>query len=641
MISYAYENLFKQNSVDKQYIIRIYEGETYKGNITNVNLYSQDLEVTSSLCSEESLIYGTCEAGYIKFKVNAYVGTLKNKRLVLSVTPKTAQTALQIGEYYVQTDKISDDRKSRDIIAYDALYTIINANMDEWYSELNFPMTLADFRDEFFDYFDITQETATLPNDSLVITQTILPDKLSGKTVLNAICSANGCFGKINNLGHFEYVFLDNPDEVTYDNYYQGSLIYEDYTVQQITKLKVFSNNDVEVTIGSGSNQYVIEDNFLFYDKFAADLTPYIQNLYDVISQTPVYRPLRFQSYGDYCIETGDYVTITTPNGTEFSTLVLEKTTRGIQGLVDKIEAEGTEVYTFDLNSTNSEIRRLWNNTLALQNEIENSRTYVYAHRNTANISLDSTTARTIITIPIATVDDTIPVFLATIPLTMSADGTVTFRYFLDGVEINDQDTDTIYLTKGEQFVTLSNSFEMAGNQNKRFTVTAQTGYRQSVDREQTAKILSLKDWIDNQSISVSGNVGTFNYSYVEQPIDTTPPGATINAFDIRAMIFASGLSPEQPWDGTLVLVDEASTFDIVETSIIEAVEFVDISHHSPTGDTLSDNASFWNTVNVTFEDNVSEAVIAVCHADMFELLTEEDEILVTENDEVFYTEGD
>lgn len=640
MISYAYENLFKQNSVDKQYIIRIYEGSTYKGNITNFNLYSQDLEVTSSICSEESLMYGSCESGYIKFRVNAGVGTLKNKRLVLSVTPKTAQTALQIGEFFVETDKISDDRKSREVVAYDALYKVINSNMDEWYSELNFPMTLADFRDEFFDYFDITQETATLPNDSLVITQTILPDKLSGKTVLNAICSANGCFGKINNMGNFEYVFLNDSDEVTYDNYYQGSLVYEDFEVQQISSLRVFSNNDVEVTIGTGSNQYVIEDNFLFYDKLAVDLTPYIQNLYDVISQTPVYRPLRFQSYGDYCIETGDFVTITSPDGTEFSTFVLQKTTGGIQGLVDKIEADGTEVYEFDLNSTNSEIRRLWNNTLALQNEIESARTYVYAHRNTANFNLNSTTARTIITIPIATVDDTIPVFLATIPLTMSADGTVTFRYFLDGVEINVQDTDTIYLTKGEQFVTLSNSFEMAGNQNKRFTVTAQTGYRQSVDREQTAKILSLKDWIDNQSISVSGNVGTFNYDYVEQPIDTTPPGATINAFDIRAMIFASGLSPEQPWDGTIVIAEEASAFDLVEPTFTNAVEIVSFSNPIPTGNNFTESTSAWNLPEIIF-GTAEDSLMMEVHTTTYRRVTEDGSIRKTETGAVRYTEGD
>lgn len=40
------------------------------------------------------------------------------------------------------------------------------------------------------------------------VAETIKPSELSGQTVMEAICSINGCFGHINHDGKFEYVFL-------------------------------------------------------------------------------------------------------------------------------------------------------------------------------------------------------------------------------------------------------------------------------------------------------------------------------------------------------------------------------------------------------------------------------------------------
>ena len=642
MIYYAYESLFKQNSVFKNYAIAVYNGETLERIIRNPDLYSQELEFSTPLCSEASLIYGTCEPSSIKFKVNADVGTLINKKLIVYVQPESAVDMLQMGVFYVYSDKISKDRKSREIEAYDSLYIVINHDMDEWYATIPLPLTLRDFRNAFFEFFNIAQENVNLVNDNMVITRSIVPDKLSGKDVIKAICEANGCFGKVDNTGLFRYIFLNNTDTVSYTTYKQGSLEYEDYLVQPITALKVFSNNDIEIDIGSGTNMYVIEDNFLFYDKLVSDLTPYLENIYNIIRATPAYRPIKFSTYGDPCVEAGDKITVTTPAGDTYVAFVLERKMTGFQALTDSFEAEGTEFYEYDINSTSSQIRRIWNNTLVLQSEVENARCYVYAHKNPAAHTISSVKEETIISITLVAIDNTIPVFVATIPLIMSLDGEVTFRYYLDGLEIDSDDNDTIYLTRGEQFVTISTFFQMMKNTRKTFSVTAQTAYRQSVEREQTAKIISLKDWIDNQSITidVEDETATFDYDYVEHPIDTTPPGAEIGKEKIRAMIFASGLASEQPWDGHIEIVDDAEFWTISDIPFASAADTVSFDRRDPAIVSVSDTAGEWTITNILFA-SATDTVDITTRTDSYRRVLEDGSVRITEENNTRYTEGD
>ena len=645
MINYEYQDLFAQGSVTKEYRIQVYSGETLESVITNTELYSESIELHQPLCTESMLRYGACESAYIKFTVVNTVGTLKGKKLIVKCRPLPDSTApyLPIGEFYVDTDELADDRKSREITAYDKIQTIINTDIAKWYSECGLPLNLKDFRDSFFDYFGIEQEEVELVNDSMVITEVALPETISGLEVIQCICAGNGCLGRIDNEGKFKYVFLNDPDEQDYGrNYKSGTLIYEDYEVQQITALRFFSNNDMEIYVGEEGNEYVMEDNFLFYDKLESALEEYVTNIFNIIKETPKYHVLKVETYGDFCIEPGDMISFTSAEGDTLSTLVLQKTTTGLQALTDEFETIGTEYFEYDINSENSSIRRLWNNTVALQTQMESARTYVYAHRNVKRFNIGHTAETEIIKITIATVDDTIPIFLATIPLEMSLDGEIIFRYYVDGLQV-ENDTDRIYLAAGEQFVTLSTFFELTKNQRINFTVTAQTAYRESEDRKQEAKLISLKDWIDNQSITIDEETGeaSFDYDYVETPVDTTPPGATIYLQKIRAMLFASGLAPTEPWDGTLLNVDEASVWTLEEIGFKSASDSVTINTQTPTGITGSDTVSMWNLEEITFA-GAGEVLNVNMYTETYVRVNEDGETeRITEDGLVRYTEGD
>ena len=642
MIDYEYQELFEQNSVRKEWRIQVFNGDILESVITNAELHADSIKLCQPLCTESMLTYGTCEASYIKFTVVSSVGQLKGKKLIVlfRFSSETETEYLQVGEFYVDSDELSDDRKSRDITAYDKIQTIINSDIVEWYSECGLPLNLKDFRDSFFEYFDLEQEDVELVNDDMVITETALPETISGLDVLQAICSGNGCLGRINNEGKFKYVFLNEPDTKNYGrNYKQGTLVYEDYEVKPITALRIYSNNDMEVVVGNGNNEYVMEDNFLFYDKLESVLTEHATRVFNIIKETPAYRVLRVDTYGDLCVEPGDMLTFTSYDGDTLTTFVLEKETSGLQALTDSFDTQGTEYFEYDLTSENSSIRRLWNNTTALQVQVESARTYVYAHRSTRNITVGHIEEVEIVNISIATIDNAIPVFLATIPLNMSTDGEITFRYYLDGLPI-ESDSDTIYLTKGEQFVTISNFFELTANRQVNLTVTAQTGYRRSVEREQTAKIISIVNWIQSRDTEVTTN----NFSepdYIEVDVDTTPPSAVITKNELRAMIFGSGLAPEEPWDGTITVTEPSDAWNLIEVGFAGAGESVSVSTLTPIGISKTEVASAWNLVEVGFA-NATDTNSVQLYTDMYVRHTEDGRVRVIEDmSAIRYTEGD
>ena len=150
MVDYAYSNLFQQSSVDKQLII---ETDDKLVKITNNELHQQKFELEESLCSENQLKFGSCEASSIKFTVSNIFTSLKDKWINASmVLDNHTDVPFQIGKYKVYSDVPSGDKSYREVTAYDALYDIINTNMAACYNELTFPLTLKEFRNSFFNY---------------------------------------------------------------------------------------------------------------------------------------------------------------------------------------------------------------------------------------------------------------------------------------------------------------------------------------------------------------------------------------------------------------------------------------------------------------------------------------------------------
>ena len=393
-------NTFLTDSKSKQLHIDVVGKDI---SIDNTMLHMENFSLSESICSESQLMFGSCEASCVKFRVSNIVLPIKGEKIKITDTIiglDNTETTYDIGTYKVYYDVPTADRSWRDITAYDALYDIINANVADWYNGLTFPMSLKDFRDSFFAYFSIQQKETDLANDDMVVEETISSTELSGKDVITAICEINGVFGHINRKNVFEYIVLDTVDEIfpsnelypannlfpgaygvpfdiTIENGRYISCTYEDFVCKQISKLQVRQEeNDIGVIVGDDDGaQYVIQDNFLVYGKNTEDLRQIAEKTLSVISKAQ-YRPYTAEVKGNLLINVGDNIKIYTKNQT-INSYVLQREFSGIQSLRDTITANGTEEQELKVNGVQSQINQLKGRTNVLTRTLEETRSEI------------------------------------------------------------------------------------------------------------------------------------------------------------------------------------------------------------------------------------------------------------------------
>lgn len=411
MVDYKYADLFLQSSVDRQIKIQC-DG----GTLTNEELFWENFEINESLCSENELRFGSCEASQIKFKVAYRVIPMINKEIIAKEILEGAEdNPFQFGKYKVQSDKPTADRQWRDIVAYDAMYDIINAEVSRWYNTIlpndNSQVTLRQFRKSFLDYFGIEEDdpSQVLVNDNMTVQKTVQPTSISGRDVITAICEINACFGHITRDGKFRYIYLPQniqglyPANDLYPDHAPDYLIaqqetghlypqdpkgiaiskgqykschYEDYLVRPINKLQIRQNeNDIGCIYGTGDNTYIIEDNFLVYGKNATELEKIAKNIYDKITYI-IYRPFDVVCIGNPCFEVGDPVRLTTQYQLVES-YILERAFKGIQAPMDTYRSNGAEVYSEQVNSVNKSIVQLRGKTNELVRNVEETRSTI------------------------------------------------------------------------------------------------------------------------------------------------------------------------------------------------------------------------------------------------------------------------
>lgn len=392
MIEYKHEDLFRDGT-DKQLSIVSADG---KVNITNSEIHYEQFELKESLCSQSELTFGVCEASQIKFKISNVFTSMVGMQLAISTTLEGHTDApFSFGKYWVVSDKPTADRRYRNITAYDAMYDILNAEVSRWYNSLAFPMKLRQFRNSFCAYVGVEQEEITLVNDDMVIEKTIDPEELPGKTVIEAICEINGCFGHIGRNGKLRYVVLVQMIEGLYpaddlypsDDLYPAdplgttevsksnytSCQYEDFICQHIDKLQIRQEeNDIGAISGAGNNCYIIEDNFLVYGKSAEDLQSIADNVLSVIGVV-WYRPAQVEARGNPCLEVGDGILLHTTRETIY-TYILQRTLKGIQALRDSYTAEGEEYRTGQVNGLQKQIIQLKGKSNVLTRTVEETR---------------------------------------------------------------------------------------------------------------------------------------------------------------------------------------------------------------------------------------------------------------------------
>lgn len=402
MSNYTYADLFDKSASKKEITI---ETEDKSVKITNSEIHFEQFELKEILCDDDYLTFGQCNASQLKFKISNVFTSMIGKQInVSAVINGHTDTPFIFGKYRVISDKPTDDKRYRNVTAYDAIYDIGESEVSSWYNGLKFPLTLKQFRDSFFAYFGVEQVETTLPNDSMEVAETIKPSELSGQTVMEAICSINGCFGHINHDGKFEYVFLkaiisglypkkglypqkglyprkgSEKEKVTGGKY--KSVKYEDFVCQKVTKVQIRkSENDIgavypDTEITENDNSYILQDNFLVYGMGADALETVARNLYEVIKVVK-YRPYNCEKIGNPCLSLGEAVNVYTAKEI-IESYVLSRTYKGIQQPIDTISASGkSPKYSEQVNGINKSIIQLRGKTNELKRTVEETRSEI------------------------------------------------------------------------------------------------------------------------------------------------------------------------------------------------------------------------------------------------------------------------
>lgn len=424
MIDYIHKDLYWQDSIDKQLKIELEDGTI----LDNSMIYSEEFELEESLCSDDELRFGACEASCVKFRIFAIPNRLVRQKITISeVVGGQADSPMQMGKYKIASAKPTAERDFIDIVAYDVMYDIIHADVAAWYNNqfkattttmtdedgnettvvTYSTTTLKKFRDSFFSHFGIEQVDVALPNDNMIVSKTIeivpnedgtIGETLSGSTVIEAICELNGCFGHINRDGKFEYVTLkqiskelfpaddlfprndlypssDNTGVVIYNWQYEATE-YEDFDVQPITQVQIIQeDNDIGMTVGADGNKYVVNSNFLTYSLSDAELETVGTNLLSVIEKAK-YTPIKANVIGNPCVTVGDIIKIVTNSAILYS-YVINRTLKGCQSITDEFESNGEEYRSIDVNSISGQIKKLQGRSNVLERSIDETRSTI------------------------------------------------------------------------------------------------------------------------------------------------------------------------------------------------------------------------------------------------------------------------
>lgn len=421
MVDYKYKDLFLKRNIEKKLKIATDDGLFVA---TSSDIAWENFELTESLCSESELRFGSCEASMVKFQIrNAFIPLAGRWLTVTETLEGNTDVPFQYGRYKVFSDKPTADREYRDIVAYDAMYDVLGADVTAWHNSIlpnnDSTVTMKQFRGSFLRHFGLEEVVPEggLINDGMVVERTIDPEQISGKDVVTAICEINGCFGHIGRDGKFHYIYLQQdiqglypadflfPDHVPeqwdylpqaetghlYPQDPKGERMgtgryikcqYEDYVVRQINKVQIRKEeNDIGASFPKAisnpkDNSYIIEDNFLVYGKSTEELDVIAENIYRKIKGI-TYRPFVAECPGNPCFEVGEPIRFMTKYAIVES-YIFSRTLKGIQSLRDSYSSKGAEKRSGNLNSVQKSIVQLKGKANILTRTIEETRLEMY-----------------------------------------------------------------------------------------------------------------------------------------------------------------------------------------------------------------------------------------------------------------------
>lgn len=370
--------------------------------LSDDDIVDDSFEIYESITDADSLTFQNCRSSYISFttkycEYSLYNQWLEVKKVLVIDRENDVYEEVPIGYFYVWECNLSRDGITQEIVAYDALYTVINSNAEiatNIYNSISFPLSIKDFRDNFFYLFGIEQENISLINDDIVIPRQISEeDYITGETVVQMISEINGVFPHIGKDGLLHWKSLDvgdihevglypgfYPSEHSYpgggytgeyidiykEQYIENSVIWANYAAQKPDGVQIRDENNNIVYFANSENSvnpYTVINNFLCYGLSFGQYQQIAERLYRKIKDI-IYIPFEMTKMADPCLEVGDRICIHTQENVEVISYIFNKTTSNIAHSIEDIQASGTydlSQYDINTNTTAAKVKNLDN----------------------------------------------------------------------------------------------------------------------------------------------------------------------------------------------------------------------------------------------------------------------------------------
>lgn len=331
--------------------------------------HSGTISLERSICDTQGeLVFGGCVASQFKATIEG-IDDIAGKRVQVYQVIGDNTVVLITGT--VASSEISSDKNSRDVIIYDDLYTLRGKNVAEWYNALKFPLSLNSFTRSLLTNMKVSASiTMNLSQSSVQVTKTINTDALSFGDVIKPICSLCGGFGYMTPEGKFDILYLTND---TVDLTIASGFKAQQFEAKAIDKVQIRSSEtDIGGIAGTGTNAYILQGNFICYNKTAEELNAIATTLLNKIQGHP-YTPFSGSMIiSDPTLDLSKLYNITSASReTSISSYIFSTKFSGIQTSECEIESGGKEERTEVVSDTNTELSIVNNKWLNLTKNVD------------------------------------------------------------------------------------------------------------------------------------------------------------------------------------------------------------------------------------------------------------------------------
>lgn len=361
--------------------------------IKGSDVLSEQMTLHESICEEEQLKFGGCNASSFEltvFNLNSGIKGYEIEPVLI-----TNKTEIPLGVFYVETIEKYAGKDYKKLTAYDKM-RYFDVDVKDWYDNLTFPISVKDFRDSLCEYVGVEQNKATLIVDNIMLTKELdSSNGINGLSLMKQICEISGVFGRMDRYGKLDYLSLESSMLLPADDLFPANDLYpsagsgssensfniptslmyehplvEDFFTSNIDGVIIVDSEGAQVLTEYNQNPYYVQDNFVIIGQTHETITALANALLSNISSIS-YRPINSSKIkGQPHVECGDFISGEV-NGYGFEAYVFQRDLTGIKALRDAYICKGKEMLENDMNGVTAQLQRLNKTTERVKTSVQ------------------------------------------------------------------------------------------------------------------------------------------------------------------------------------------------------------------------------------------------------------------------------